>query len=1129
MQGLCQPSLVINEAAFMFQLGIDTIRERATNGPTYMKGRNYYRDGHLLNLSFDQERGVIQSQVSGTRTYQVRIVLNQSGELHDATCTCSAFSAYWGLCKHIVAVLLYCVDRYGKEKTHITPAVQPIDPSPTMRNGEAASELLSPSVQNMRRGRLKTRDFLMRMQRMASLAQDSGKQSVRLRLVLFCSTTSVALPFISFGIGTDQIFPVTNVEQFAEAISRDRTLELDQRFTFDPLKHVFQPADQPLIQMLQEAYESDYKAVFGTSHSSSHDRFLTLNATRFARFLEIAPLLSDCSWRSLREELMLPVHVKSDPLPIFLRIEQDHAMESGQASEERFRLSLVPAQPLIQLTASRNVYLCGDTFYLPPRETIRLIDPILSVFGTNDTLSLALNKDELLLLMSEIRPVMAGICPVVLDPLLAGRLVIEPLRATVAMDWLDDAIRVDLSFAYGNETVNPLTAVSACTIADEHLVVRDQQRESVILNRLAKLGFVRHGASYRMADPDHCFNFIANSSEALNGIANITMSPTMKNLRVIAPPNIHFQVNLHPERQTLSVLADYDGLSHADIPAYIRSLREKRPYLRLSGGSFQIIDGTTRDFVLSLMDALTLFGADPFASQIELPQYRALAMAGILSANPDRMTADESFHLMVNRISAIGSLKTRVPAPLGQIMRSYQKTGFQWLVTLEHFGLGGILADDMGLGKTLQTLAYVLHTYRTRKLPTLIVAPTSLVYNWLSEAEKFVPGLPVLVIDGHKAVRNELWSSARNKALVITSYSLLRRDIDLISQQSFASCFIDEAQNIKNPDTLNARSVKQVRAGRYFALTGTPIENSLTELWSLFDFILPGYLFSRSRFQSLYEWPIQRENNHEAIMALHKQIAPFILRRMKSDVLQELPDKIETRTICNMTDEQREVYQRFLSQAKKDFETEVTDHGLVRSQIFILTLLTRLRQICCHPVLCLPDYKGSSGKMLLLEELLEDSFSSGHRVLVFSAFTSMLELIRNNQRALGREPFYIDGQVPSEERLSQVNRFNLGEGELFLISLRSGGTGLNLTGADTVIHYDPWWNPAVEEQATDRAYRIGQENVVQVFKLVTRQSIEEKIYQMQQQKKELMDTVITAGQNFLTQMSIEEIRSLFEI
>ncbi len=1110
----------------MFQLGIDTIRERATNGPTYMKGRAYYRDGHLKNLTYDPDKGVIQAQVTGTRVYQVRIILTRSGELHDASCTCNAFSTYWGFCKHIVAVMLYCVDHFGRERTHIAPTVQP-EKARLVNAGEPAGD----ASQSQRRSRMKARDFVSRMHRVSELVREGSHETIRFRTILYCSTTSLALPFISFAIGTDHLFPVTSVEQFAEAISRDRVMELDPKFTYDPLKHRFHPDDVPLVRMIQDAFENDYKSVFGSSHSSAHDRFMPLNASRFANLLAMAGKLTECRWRSVKDDTLRPVLVKSEPLPLTLVIDQDQESKQAGSDGEHFRLVLRTGQPLIQMTASRNVYLCGDHFYLPPRDSIRLVEPLLSVFGPGDQQLLKLNRDDFLTFMDEIRPTLEMVCPVLIEPALAERLVTEPLSASIALDWQDDRIRADVLMHYGDAHFNPLQSVSTSAgpdTLDDRLVIRDTRKETAIISRLMAHGFVRQGPCLKLSDPDLCHDFLQKGDDALEGFALITKTPAMDRLRVLPAPRICYDVRLAADSQSLSVFTVRNGLSGGDYTAYLRALREKRRYIRLEDGSFLTVDPTVREPVLMMSDALSLYGADPAHAQIDLPQYRALALSNIIKDSPGIMTADDSFHAMVDRIQNLGSLKTRVPSLLAPHLRPYQKTGFKWLMTLDHFGLGGILADDMGLGKTLQTLAYIVHRHRELKLPSLVVAPTSLVYNWLSEAEKFAPGLPVLVIDGQRSVRGDLWASVSKQALVITSYSLLRRDIDLISAQRFASCFIDEAQNIKNPDTLNARSVKQVQARRYFALTGTPIENSLTELWSLFDFILPGYLFSRSRFQEIYEWPIQRDDSQESVQALHRQIAPFILRRMKTDVLKELPDKIETRTVCDMTEGQREVYQQFLSQARHDFEAHLQNQGLPRSQMFILTLLTRLRQICCHPVLCQPDYAGSSGKLQLLEELLEDSFSSGHRVLVFSAFTSMLEIIRANQRALGREPFYIDGQVMAEDRLSQVQRFNDGEGELFLISLRSGGTGLNLTGADTVIHYDPWWNPAVEEQATDRAYRIGQENVVQVFKLITRQSIEEKIFHLQQQKRDLMDAVVQPGQNFLSQMSVEEIRSLFD-
>ena len=478
LRSACLSARHANERGiFMFQLGIDSIRERSTNGPTYMKGRAYYRDGHLQSFSFDQEKGLIQAQVVGTRIYQVRIILTRSGELHDAACTCSAFSSYWGFCKHIVAVLLYCVDQYGRTKTHIAPAVKPLDTDAEDRCDKAVGAAAT-SPHNLRRSRLKARDFLNRMQRSAELAQTATKQAVRLRVTLHCSTTAIAMPYLSFAIGTEHLFPVSNAEQFAEAITRDQSLELDQRFTWNPLEHVFADADQPLIQMVQEAYESDYKTVFGAAHSASHDRFLMLNATRFARFLVMAPGLADASWRSMRDENSSPFKVRSESLPLSLKLEQEpgdagETLAAGQPprpEEERFRLTLVTSQPMIQLTASRNVYLYGDTFYLPPRDTIRLIEPILSVLGGSDPHNLTINRDELLVLMSEIRPQLAGVCPIVPEARLAERLLITPLENRLALDWQDDSIRAEVRYQYGDSSfpmIAPAQSANSSAAAPE--------------------------------------------------------------------------------------------------------------------------------------------------------------------------------------------------------------------------------------------------------------------------------------------------------------------------------------------------------------------------------------------------------------------------------------------------------------------------------------------------------------------------------------------------------------------------------------------------------------------------------------------------------------------------------------
>ena len=1141
----------------MFNVRVDNIRERTTNGPTYMKGRQYYRQGKVRHLSFDQEKGIILAQVEGSRTYSVRIILTGKGELHDATCTCSAFAAYWGLCRHIAATLLYSIDAFGRQKTHIMPAdsakpgisgsadneLSETEPAELDQNEAPAAENLSadPGLINrqqqsarqqaQRRSRSKTRDFLTRIDNATRMAETSSKIPLKLQVTLHCAPASITLPWLSFAVGENQLYPVPNVEQFAEAISRDLPLELDKNFTLSPLQHRFSAVDMPLIKMLQDSFENDYKAVFGTSHSSSRDRYFTLNATRFAAFLLMADGLTDSGWHFIKDNVRQPIKIRQSNLPVslFLSTEIDPVMTAISS----YRLEFHCDQNMQQMTASRNVYLVGDQFYLPSHESIRLIEPILSTFNSPGIRHLLLTREEALYLISEIRPSIETVCPVFLDESLSARIIAQPLQTTVDIDTCKSGLRADVSFCYGSEMINPLLPAAAETdqeINDGPLIIRDRAGEERVQQFLTQAGFSRHNQSFQLNDSDDLYRYLSTAATGLEQIAEVRMSPAAKSLRILKAPIVRFDLNLADSPHSLNMSQHFSDLPESERSAYIQALRDKRSYIRTLGGNFRQINLDNRDLLLQIVDLLQLWGVKPGTEVSQLPRYRALALNRLLQQPDvaDLLKVDESVKSMIQHLLCPGELSFKLPSTLHGKLRPYQKTGFHWLCTLDYYGLGGILADDMGLGKTLQTIAFVSMIWQQKKRPSLIIAPTSLVYNWLSEFEKFAPKLPVMILDGSRQQRTSRLCDIDDHACVITSYSLLRRDIDELGACSFASCFLDEAQNIKNPETLNARSVKQVKADRCFALTGTPIENSLTELWSIFDFILPGYLYNQKTFQNVFELPIVRDNSGEALESLHHQILPFVLRRMKKDVLTELPEKIETRTICEMTDEQRKIYESFLSRSRADLDKEVSINGYAHSQIFILALLTRLRQICCHPGLFIRDYEGGSGKLQLLEELLADCFSAGHRVLVFSQFTSMLEMIREDQIRKGCTPFYIDGQVPAEERLTQVQRFNQGEGKLFLISLRAGGTGLNLTGADTVIHFDPWWNPAVEEQATDRAYRIGQENVVQVFKLYTRQSIEEKIQHLQQKKQHLIDAVIKPGQNLLSKMSLEEVRSLFE-
>ncbi len=472
--------------------------------------------------------------------------------------------------------------------------------------------------------------------------------------------------------------------------------------------------------------------------------------------------------------------------------------------------------------------------------------------------------------------------------------------------------------------------------------------------------------------------------------------------------------------------------------------------------------------------------------------------------------------------------------PLASTLRPYQKTGVEWLRFMEENQFCGLLADEMGLGKTLQTLTW-LNLERTADgaagKPALIVCPTSLVYNWAEEAARFVPHLKVLALTGSD--RHEKWKDVPDSDLVITSYALLRRDLDRLLEQEFSAMVLDEAQHIKNKATQNAVAAKQMKAGHKLVLTGTPIENSVMDLWSIMDFLMPGYLGSHEAFKVNYERRIERggEEAESAQRKLRRKLQPFLLRRLKTAVAKDLPDKIEKISHCDMTPDQQVVYRELLEASRRKIQDMVKQKGFNKCRMEILTTLMRLRQVCCHlDLLKLPDLKAKkpSGKMDLFLELVDEAVDGGHRILVFSQFVSMLKILRGELDKRGMACCYLDGST--KNRMDVVHRFNSQRDiPIFLISLKAGGTGLNLTGADMVVHFDPWWNPAVEDQATDRAHRIGQKRTVYSIKMITRDTVEEKVLALQRKKKAVINATVESDQQMMQSLSWDDVQDLLSL
>ena len=528
-----------------------------------------------------------------------------------------------------------------------------------------------------------------------------------------------------------------------------------------------------------------------------------------------------------------------------------------------------------------------------------------------------------------------------------------------------------------------------------------------------------------------------------------------------------------------------------------------------------------------MMDAMHLPPKEFIKGKIHLPVYRTLYLDKLLEEKEGFYTnRNHTFRKMVKNFKTISDADYEVPDSLKRVMRSYQKNGFKWLKTLESCQFGGILADDMGLGKTIQAISFLL-SGKKEGVTTLVVAPASLVFNWGEEFGRFGPELKVQLITGDQQERQKRIEEYADYDVSVTSYDLLRRDISYYEGKKFTYEIIDEAQYIKNHTTAAAKAVKVIDSRMRIALTGTPIENRLSELWSIFDFLMPGFLYSYEVFKRDVETRIVKYDDKDAMSRLQRMVAPFIMRRLKSDVLKDLPDKLEEVRYVKFDKIQQTAYDAQVVHMQ-EMLTKQDDEDFNKNKMKVLAELTRLRQICCDPGLCFDNYDGGSAKLDSCIELVQSAMDGGHKMLLFSQFTSMLDIIRTRLDEQGISYYVITGETSKEKRLQLVKAFNGDDVPVFLISLKAGGVGLNLTGADVVIHYDPWWNVAAQNQATDRAHRIGQTKKVTVYKLIARHSVEEKILKLQETKRDLAEQVMNGGLGQLGSMSRDELLELLQ-
>ena len=684
---------------------------------------------------------------------------------------------------------------------------------------------------------------------------------------------------------------------------------------------------------------------------------------------------------------------------------------------------------------------------------------------------------------------------------------------------------------YGEFMINPVKGGSMPVN-----IVRDYTKEYKIKMLVEKYlhGTADEEGNLVVRAEEDIYRLLEEGIAQFMEIGSVYVSDKFKNIRISSAPKL--SVGARMNESVLELDIDIEDFDKEELRRLLESYRLRKKYYRLKNGDFVRLEDNSLSVISEISEALE-FSAEEFEKMIDstifIPKYRALYIDSVLNQAGDiHLNRDKNYRQLVRGMKEMADSDFEVPDTLVSVLRKYQRTGYRWLRTLAENGFGGILADDMGLGKTLQIITLLLADKEKRAqdspvTPSLIVCPASLVYNWENEIRRFAPQLDSLVISGSAEERKALLDSVSEQDIIITSYDSLRRDMNYYKKLEFAFQVIDEAQFIKNPTTQNAKSVKEIRAGVKFALTGTPIENRLSELWSIFDYLMPGFLYSYTRFRDEIENRIVKEEDGVALRRLQTMIKPFVLRRLKKDVLKDLPEKQETVVYSKLDGEQRQLYDAMLSQFREDI-LSIPAESFGAERMNILAKLMRLRQICCEPSLCFENYNDTSAKLETCVELVKGAVDSGHKILLFSQFTSMLEIIASRLVSEDISFYTLTGDVPKEERIKLADAFNNDDTKVFLISLKAGSTGLNLTGADIVIHYDPWWNVAVQNQATDRAHRIGQLRKVNVYKLIAKNSIEEKILKLQEGKERLANQVVSDEVSGFSAFSKEELLKLFE-
>lgn len=1065
----------------MYKITREAIRRLATTETVYYRGMRYYAAHAVPDVTWNEATKQYHAFVQGSNIYGVTIGFGEDEQITHS-CNCPAHAKYPGACKHVVATLLFIADYQ-----------QRADALENLGWEDQTAYKIIEYFRKREYRKLTPQYFHLALQVTVNEPLKSRQSKA----------------FVGLYAGSSKMYKVSNTKKFIQDYYNHKEIRLGKEFRYIPEECQFEPTSAAVLAYLTEIYEIQ-ETLGKTYYSNLFNRQeLVVSQNMLCKLLRLAEgLHCDIILRDKKMENM-EIMCSNPKLSMELQME-----------DEVLSLHDMGQEPIISICEDGSILCYQGCIYLPDMEFLANLRPFFTTLFGKKQSELEFRGENMGSFIEKVLPVIKKTMNIQVPEKIKDHYIVEQLQPKLYFD-IDRSrqrpvLVARMIFAYGEHEVNPLQDEQK----GSYILVRDREEEEQLLRLMYDKHFSVRREQFVLTKEDEIFQLMTEGMQDLCRQFEVFYSKEYKANSIKKVGMLSAGIRLNTDINLLEMDVDYGHIPKEELRDFFRSIKLKKKYYRLKSGAF--VNLMTEDKQIDELRDLLSIGEVTEDNKIAFSQTAVMEVDELLP-HTQRITRDAGYKQLLEDLKNPDKTNWELPNGMEDILRPYQITGYRWLCSLAHYGMGGILADDMGLGKTLQTITYVLANPGTR---TLIVCPTSLAYNWQDEFSKFAPQIATQIISGTPQERADLMQQSTDVPVWITTYPLIRKDVDLYKAQIFDACFIDEAQFIKNPTSLGAKAVKAVQAKHRFALTGTPIENTLSELWSIFDFVMPGFFGRYRQFEECYEKPILRDHDSVQMQKLRRKIRPFVLRRMKKEVLTELPDKIETRRMAEMGAKQRKIYESYLARIQMELagDEENTPGG---NRMQVLAALTRLRQICCHPATFASNYHGGSGKLDLLMEQLPDILEGGHSVIVFSQFTSMLSIIAHELKQRNIPFFYLAGSTSAQERKREVKEFNRGEVKVFLISLKAGGTGLNLTGADTVIHFDPWWNPAVEDQATDRAYRIGQKKKVQVIKYVMKDSIEEKIYELQKRKKQLSDQLIQAGESFVTQLTMEEIKELF--